>query len=364
VELNPNNAQARLALALYYGKSGDIVSANKMVDEALKLSPNNYDALGAKYELLMAKKDVKAAQGILEKIKATYPDIPTSYYQLGKFYVSQRKYDAALREFEQASTKFKGSYQLMAAIINVYLTEKKPEKAIARLNDEIAKEPSSRLFVHELLAEVYITQKNYKEAEQALRKAIEANPKWNIPYQNLANVYVVRGNFSSADQVYQEGLKAIPDDTQLLLSMAGTYERNKNYDKAIAAYERVLSKQPANDIAANNLASLLLDHATDTDSLKRAQELVGRFVTSPQPAFQDTLGWMYYRSGQLDKAIDVMEKVVKQAPEIGIFRYHLGMAYYKKGDTQSAKQWLAKALDKKIEFPGSDEAKTTLASIH
>ena len=115
-----------------------------------------------------------------------------------------------------------------------------------------------RLYAHELLAEIYITQKQYKEAEQALHKAVEVNPTWNIPYQNLANICLVRGDFSSAEKAYQQGLKAIPDDPQLLISMAQMYERNKNYDKAIRDYERVLSRQPGNDIAANNLASLLL----------------------------------------------------------------------------------------------------------
>jgi tetratricopeptide (TPR) repeat protein len=363
VELNPKSVNARLALARYYGKTGDTVAAGKTVDAALKLAPGNYDALGAKFDLLMAKKDIMGAQGILEKIKATYPDSPTAYYQLGQLYLSQRKFDAALREFEQASIKFKGSHQLMAAIVNVYLAEQKPEKAIIRLNDELTKEPSSRLYAHELLAEVYIRQKKYKEAEQALRSAIEANPTWNIPYQNLANVYVARGDFSSADQVYAEGLKAIPDDPQLLLSMAGMYERNKNYDKAAAAYERVLSKQPDNNLAANNLASLLLDHPLDSGSLKRARELAIRFEASPQPAFLDTLGWMYYRSGEWDKAIDVMQKVVKQSPEVGIFRYHLGMAYYKKGDSASAKTQLSRALEAKNDFAGSEEARTTLKSI-
>lgn len=363
VELNPNNVKARLAMAQYYGKTGDISSAGKMIDETLKLSPNNYDALGAKYELLIAKKDVKGAQGILEKIITAYPDNPTGYYQLGKLYLSQKKYDAAAKEFERAMLKFKGSYQLMAALVNVYVAEKKPEKAIARLNDELAKDESSRLYVHELLAEVSIKQEKYKEAELALRKAIEANPTWNIPYSNLANIYVIRGDFSSAEQVYQQGLKAIPDDPQLLISMAGTYERIKNYDKAIDAYEHVLSKQPANDVAANNLAALLLDHRTDTASLKRARELTSQFEYSPQPAFLDTLGWMHYRSGELDKAIDVMEKVVKQAPAVGVFRYHLGMAYFKKGDNASAKTQLSKALQAKNDFYGSDEARATLKQI-
>ena len=141
------------------------------------------------------------------------------------------------------------------------------------------------------------------------------------------------------------------------------YERKKDYDKAIATYEHTLSKQPNNNIAANNLATLLLDHSTVSGRLKRAMELATRFESTDQPVFLDTLGWAYYRSGDMDKAIGVLEKVVEQAPAVGIFRYHLGMAYYKKGDEASAKTQLAKALDSKDIFDGIEEARATLKQI-
>jgi len=363
VELNPTDVRARLALAQYSAKTGDVSAAMKMVDDILKHFPDNYEALGAKYELFLAKKDVRGAQETLARLKTAYPDRPVGYYQLGLIYLNERKYEAALREFEQALSKRKGDYQIMAAIVNTYVAEKKPEQAISRLNDELAKEPASRSAAYELLAEVYIRQKKYDDAEKALHKAIEANPKWNIPYRNLANIYRSRGDYANATQIFQQGLGALPDDPQLLLSMAETYERSKDYAKAIAAYDRVLTKQPVNDVAANNLAALLLDHPVDSSSLKHAKELASRFESSQQPAFRDTLGWMYYRSGELDKAIEVMGKVVKQAPNVGIFRYHLGMAYYKKGDNASAKIQLSKALDAKSDFTGIEEARTTLKQI-
>ena len=51
------------------------------------------------------------------------------------------------------------------------------------------------------------------------------------------------------------------------------------------------------------------------------------------------------------------------APQVPIFQYHLGMAYHGKGDKPSAKVWLAKALDSKQDFPGSQEARETLKAI-
>jgi len=77
----------------------------------------------------------------------------------------------------------------------------------------------------------------------------------------------------------------------------------------------------------------------------------------------DTVGWMYYRANELDKAIPLLEKAVKQMPTVPVFRYHLGMAYYKKGDLSSAKTQLAKAAEGKGDYAGFEEARDTLKKI-
>jgi Tfp pilus assembly protein PilF len=43
--------------------------------------------------------------------------------------------------------------------------------------------------------------------------------------------------------------------------------------------------------------------------------------------------------------------------------YHLGMAYYKKGDLENARAELEKALQLDKDFSGADEAKRILAEL-
>ena len=43
--------------------------------------------------------------------------------------------------------------------------------------------------------------------------------------------------------------------------------------------------------------------------------------------------------------------------------YHLGMAYYKKGENAKAKAQLEKALSLSDEFDGADEARKTLSEL-
>ncbi len=366
VELDPKSVEARLAVAKFYAYTGDSEATGKNIDEALKISPNDFNALAAKADFLrskkdISKKDIKGLQATLEKITTAYPDNAAGYYQLGQLYVFQKKYDSAIHEFELALAKSNNNLIPLTAIVQANLVQHKPEKAIARLNDILKGSPNDPV-AREMLGEVFFFQKKYDDAEQYMRKAIEANPQWNEPYISLANIFLVKGDLAAASQEYQQGLKAIPNDESLLMHLGQSYEMAHDYDKAIATYEQVLTKNSANDVAANNLASLLADKA-DAQSLKRARELAVRFQSSPHPAFVDTLGWVYYKSGDADKALTLFEKVVNQAPAVPIFRYHLGMAYYKKGNLQAAKIQLAKSVAGKGTYPGVEEARATLKQI-
>ena len=55
---------------------------------------------------------------------------------------------------------------------------------------------------------------------------------------------------------------------------------------------------------------------------------------------------------------------VKKIPENPVIRYHLGMAYYGKGDTEAARAALEKALSLSTNFDGADKAKNILSILN
>ena len=82
-----------------------------------------------------------------------------------------------------------------------------------------------------------------------------------------------------------------------------------------------------------------------------------------QPAFRDTAAWVYYRQGDYGKARKILEDVVAKAPDVPVFRYHLGMACLKTGDAQAAREHLTLATDGDYRYQGVDEARETLNSL-
>lgn len=362
LEFEPAYVPAKVKLAQFYMNTGNAAEAAKVIEDGLKTAPTNLDLLIAKTDIYAAKKDTKNMRKVIETIKTSHPQSPIGYYRMGQLLAVERKYDLALHEFETALQKQPRAWETLAAIVNIHLAQNRPDNAVRWLNQRLEQAPQDA-FINELIGEVYAAQQNHAEAEARFRKAIELNPNWSLPYGNLAKTLQAKGDLRGSIAVYEQGLKALPNDTVLMLYLASTYERVEDFAKAIETHEAVLQKEPNNAVAANNLASLLSDHRTDEKSLARARELAERFQSDQQPYFRDTLGWVYYRQGEVDKAIPILEKNVSDLPNEAVFHYHLGMAYYKKGNTSAAKTHLTKALESKEPFSGMQEARTTLAQI-
>jgi Flp pilus assembly protein TadD len=171
------------------------------------------------------------------------------------------------------------------------------------------------------------------------------------------------GDINGAIDLLSQSVVQNPENLKLSMSLAGLYERNKRFDDAINQYKTILTKKPDNLLANNNLAALLADYKTDEESLSMAKNIADKLKNIKQPIIQDTVGWVYYKTGNYSEAVSVLEQVVTAAPEVNVFNYHLGMAYHKLGDNEKARNHLKISLAGEKDFTGKDEAQKTLDKL-
>ena len=94
-----------------------------------------------------------------------------------------------------------------------------------------------------------------------------------------------------------------------------------------------------------------------------AKALALKLEKSSQPVFLDTVGWVYYKSGDSEKAVQYLTQVVEKMSEANVFNYHLGMAYKLSGDKAQAKTYLEKSLADKKEFKEKESAEAALKDL-
>jgi uncharacterized protein HemY len=123
--------------------------------------------------------------------------------------------------------------------------------------------------------------------------------------------------------------------------MLGDLEvRVGNRPAAIVQYRAVLDKDRNNVLGLNNLAYLLANVNPD-EALTHAQKAVE--AQPGNPAVLDTLGWVCYRKGLYQMAVEHLKNAVAKGdtPER---KYHLALAYLKVGKRAQGEKLLQAAL--------------------
>jgi tetratricopeptide (TPR) repeat protein len=106
---------------------------------------------------------------------------------------------------------------------------------------------------------------------------------------------------------------------------------------------RVLENNPDHAQALNYIG---YTYAEKEIFLDEAEALVKRALElKPDDGYiTDSLGWVYFKKGQLDKAIAELEKAHKLAPEDPVIAEHLGDAYLKNQQGDKAVQMYERSL--------------------
>jgi tetratricopeptide (TPR) repeat protein len=233
----------------------------------------------------------------------------------------------------------KGQYQVRTG---------KPVDAVSSYQKAIALEPRN-IYAWEELVTTFLLQKQYRKVFDAIRRAKSILPQHTERLRVLEGYALFQtGAVRKAAAVLEKVTRsATRTDRNSLLIQANTtlalaYDKMGRRAMSIRVYERLLALDPHNTLAMNNLAYMLADQPA---SLSRALQLAVNAV-SLEPdngIYLDTLGWIYFKLGNYQKAAEVIEKAVAAGTrEAEIFR-HLGMVYEKIGDHDRARSMFDKA---------------------
>jgi len=122
------------------------------------------------------------------------------------------------------------------------------------------------------------------------------------------------------------------------------YDELKIYEKCDSLYIRALRLFPEDPLFLNNYAYSLAERS---EKLEYALELSKKAIAADpeNDAYQDTIGWIYYRLGMYDLALIHIKKSVENRQDSAVVIEHLGDVYLKLGDLKEAKSQWERALE-------------------
>jgi tetratricopeptide (TPR) repeat protein len=346
---DPKHVDALESLTEIYWDAQDWDNVQEYCGKMLEIDPENTWALhfravaGVQRQRFQeAVDDIEKSLAITEK-RGREPD-PSDYYYLGVAYSMLKNEEGALKAFQKGLEALPGqedfAYQCSALLIQ----QRRYGEAVELLRKSLEKNPGST----DLLARlVFALQKDGRnqEAEDLLSKALEESPDDSGLIIRKSSLLAETGRSAEAIALLNEALGKDPENEDLYLQLATIHEKEKKIEGVEDAIRRLLEKNPDSAVALNFLGYTYADMNINLD---RAYEMIRHAVDmEPKNAmFLDSLGWVYYRRGEFDKARESLEQAVGlPGGDDPVIFEHLGDVYRALDRTTDALNYWKKALD-------------------
>ena len=182
------------------------------------------------------------------------------------------------------------------------------------------------------------------KARQHLANIRTANPKLAVQYYLFESSFLrERGLAQASYDILDTALTEHPNDIDLLYGRAMAAESLNRIDWLERDLRAILAIDPQHGQTLNALGYTLTDR---TDRHQEALVLINQALAlSPNdPFYLDSLGWVYYRLGDLEKAELYLKKAVELQRDTE-FLAHLGEVLWQRGEQHQAKKIWQQGLD-------------------
>jgi tetratricopeptide (TPR) repeat protein len=380
-KVRPNEPLAFLNLAYFYLrqlKKPDL--AAKYAEQAVQIDPKNVAAYQTLFEVYMALKRKKEAEGVLSKAQKL--DVKDATFWLNLTDLSVRLYAAENGNFPQtkvglvtqllkkATSLATDDGNILSKIGDGYVSVDQVSSAIPfylrtlELNNNNAE-------VRYKLAQSFLKTGQRDQAIRTLEDMLKANPLKSEIYEFLARLYEESGNKDRALANYEQAVLLTPNQPENYLRAAELEMQLKQADRAIKTLEEARRRFPLPQITyglaialsnAKRFAEALpifeaaLQEARSTQNevidagfyfnygasaeqcglLDKSAELLKKSIElDPSKAAQayNYLGFMWIdRNQNLEEAGEMIKKALEIEPDNGAYLDSLGWYYFKKGE--------------------------------
>ena len=251
---------------------------------------------------------------------------------LAHLLVAEQLYDEASAALEELRLEVPGLHAREMA--RVIWASGEADRAQVLLNEQIDREgiePRASL----VLASLYREQGLYREAASVLEAALERlespNAEQHLPVGRYPTLQLRQA------QIFDFRISVLTS-LGFLQSLAG------DNSAAIRTMEVVLEVDPDNARAMNFVGYTLAVEDRDLDEAERL--LVRALVLQPlDPAILDSFGWLLFRQGRTDEALESLTQASLRMPESTVIWQHIGEVQIELGNEDDARAALLRATE-------------------
>ncbi len=372
-----------------YTRMDDTDAIIRELLKVLEMDQGNVNTLLMLSQFYLEEERIDEAAGLLEQVLQRNPQHPEALVNLADIHIMRGEWDKAgdllLGLVGDPIVSLSNKLEIVQYVLSRFSHDPDNEplqKTAAMLVDTLIADAPDNGMAHAMAAEFYLISENGEQSLYHLVRTTELMPENDAAWRQLVQTYYIEGMY---EETIEAGLRAeefIPQDAFILFFVGGAYFLQDDYEQAAdwlgnaaelparapfrsiilgtlgdtyaslddwenadSAYEDALSLDPDNDVVLNNYAYYLSEREIRLDDAKemalRALEL-----NPDNAAFLDTMGWIYFKLGDYEKAHEYIRASIETGDASAEVMEHMGDVYDKMGDPDRAHYWWQKALDK------------------
>lgn len=374
---HPDNPSISLTRAILLQQQQDLNAADTELNALLKKHLKYYPAWMLKARLLTAQNKDDAALDTVKRALKHFPKDKALGVLKARLQVKVKDIKGARKTFAQLSEQFPddGAIRLPLALTLLELGEYSESREQFQILLEQGDLPNeahfylARLDLHDgqydtalehflamdggrdylsaqaQIVQLYVKKEAYGQAIAHLQKQRELDSDNRQTYYLMEVELLNRQKrYDDAADLLNEALSDYQDNVDLRYSRAMVAEKLGNYPQLEQDLTFIINAEPENATALNALGYTLADRA---QRLEEALKLIqrARELAPEDPAILDSLGWVYFRLGKLQEALNNLRQAYNLMPDPEIAA-HLGEVLWQQGMFKEARNIWEEALSK------------------
>ncbi len=302
--------------------------AEEVLIDALRVAPSNLRLLIELGGLYIRMEDWTRVQQVESQLRRDERPVAARAadgLQASRL-ASEGRTDEAVSFLEDLAEENTGDLSAQIAVVRARLINGDAEGAVAFAGELAAAQPDN-IALRFVNATTLAATGDRDGAETAYRDILATDDQIEDAWIGLVRTLYSKGELEQATTALDEGLAAMPEAMNLLWAEASFLERSGDREGALEIYEALYERAPESTVVVNNFASLLSTLRDDPESLERAYAIARRLRDTQTPAFRDTYGWIAYRRGDHETAVEYLEPAAEALADDPLVQYHLGMTY-------------------------------------
>lgn len=338
--IDPDDGEAKMALAQYYRDQGDSVRYDKKVYESLLCESFDIDdkleiLTGYLASLLRGGSSSERGDHLFDVLTDQYPHEARIQELAAEYSAATGRFDTASERMTYAIGMDPDNSDYWERLMSYRVADDDnagAEDAFKRAEARI--EPTDNMLF--ILASSRLLDNRPKEAIETYTRLLHSiNPELN-PSDSITDTRM-------RNRLDYEDLMRL---SSLYTTIGDAYYKLTDPDAAFRAYGNALFFNSQNVMAMNNCAYFLAETGRDLDRAEKlAQEAVR--VSDEEPTYLDTLAWVYFKKGEYKLALPYQSQAVEKSadnPSAELYE-HYGDILFMNGDPAGAVENWTKALE-------------------